>query len=1076
MKQIFLLFLSVFSIFGQTGYQPDALMLRFPDVSENKIVFVYEQDLWLVDKKGGTAVRLTSAEGSEIYPKFSPDGTKIAFSGAFDGATNVYVINTLGGMPIQLTYHPYSETVLEWYPDNKNILYKSSKESPRDRFNQFYKVSELGGISEKLPLFYGELASFNSVGDKIVFQTISRELRTWKRYRGGMASDLWLYDLNKNHSEKITDFEGTDALPMWHKNKLYFLSDRDENKKLNIWEYDFDQKSFKQITFFDEYDVKWPSLGPNDIVFENGGKLYLLDLDTKKYSNVIITIASDLPDLRESKKNAADLIEYYDLSHDGKRAVFNARGELFSVPAEHGNVRNITNTSGIAERYPVYSPNGKYIAYISDKTGEYEIYLRETGLNKSEKQITKGGKVYIYYPLWSPDSKKLAYRDKAGNLFYLDIESGIPIKIDKNDFYEFIEYSFSPDSRFIAYSKNENYRIKSIYFYELETKKINKISTGFYSDSNPVFDPEGKYLYFYSEREFNPIYSDFQHTWVYNNSSNLYAAVLQKDGKSPIAPISDEVEVKTENENKDSDNEKKDEKINDLKTVIDFDGIETRIYELEEVGNSGGLFATKGKVVFEAMPRTGEKNGKRSVKYFDLKEQKVETIITGISDFSVNASGEKIIYRAEQTYGIIDIEKGKNVGDGKIDVSNLPAKINLREEWEQMFNEAWRVQRDYFYDPDMHEVDWEKMRKRYSKLLPYCSYRGDLNYIIGEMIAELNVSHAYVYGGDMQKVKNPEIGLLGCDFQGGEKYFKFSKIYEGAKWDFTDERSPLSNPSSKVEEGEYLIAINGITPDISKDVYASFEGLAGKITTLTVNSVPSIEGARDVVVKTMKDERRLRYLDWINTNRIKVENATNGECGYIYVPNTGVDGQTELLRQFIPQHNKKALIIDERFNSGGQIPDRFVELLNRPIYNYWARRDFEDYVSPWVNNPGAKVMLMNGWSGSGGDAFPYYFRAANLGKLVGKRTWGGLVGISGNPGLIDGGYVTAPTFGFWNTKGEWDVENYGVDPDYDIENYPHNLSNGIDEQLNKAIEVIKEELRNKPYIKPEKPAYPDRSK
>lgn len=1091
---------------------PDARMLRFPDVSREKIVFVYAGDLWTVSKDGGPARKLSSPKGHESFPKFSPDGQSIAFSGNYDGNTDVYIVSAEGGTPERLTHHSDADLVVEWYPDGRHVLYRSRMISPSYRFNRFFKQSIDGGMPETLALPYGELASFSPDGNRIAFQFISREFRTWKRYRGGMASDLWLYDFTNNTSEKFTDFEGTDAVPMWHENTIYFLSDRDERKKLNIWAYDLDTKKTRQVTKFIEYDVKWPSVGPDAIIFENGGKLRLLDLASETSKPVSIQVPADLPEVRTQLKEVSNRIQSFSLSPSGKRALFEARGEVFTVPEKHGSVRNLTSTSGVAERYPAWSPDGKHVTYFSDCSGEYELYIRPGDGKGNEKQITTNGTAFRYRPAWSPDSKKIAFSDKTGSLFIVDIEEGEPKFIDKDEWFEMAFYSWSPDSQWLAYSKNMPNRFSAIMIYDVNEAKIRQITSDYYDDTYPVFDSEGKYLFFCSNRAFAPVYGDMDYTWIYPNSTEIYAATLRKEVESPIAPRSDEEKVEEEKEEEEKEEEKEDEEQGNEEpedkeqaqgdeeqgdqkkdedkedkgkkkpepVKIDFDGFQQRVVKLPiQAGNIGSLHSVKGKLVFSRyLPAGARKPDEPSgtVLYYDLEEREEKTVISGIDRYHLSADGKKVIYKSKSTYGIIDLKEGKKVGDGKIATNKLKDWINPRQEWQQIFTEAWRIERDYFYDPNMHGLDWEGIKRRYEALLPYVVDRQDLNYVIGEMIAELNASHTYVGGGDLERPEQISVGLLGCDFELDTENdaYRISKIYEGAVWD-VEVRSPLRQPGIDVNEGDYLLAVNGQGLDTSKDPWAAFQGLADEVVTLTIGSSPDISDACDIVVKPLSSEFRLRNLAWVEGNRRKVQEATNNRVGYVYVPNTGRNGQNELVRQFTPQWTREALIIDERFNSGGQIPDRFIELLNRPAYNYWARRDHRDWRSPFVAHVGPKVMLINGWAGSGGDAFPYYFRKAGLGPLIGTRTWGGLIGMSGNPQPIDGGFVSAPTFGFWNTEGNWEVEGYGVDPDYEIENAPHEMVAGRDPQLEKAIEVTLEMLEKEPPPKPQKPAYPDKS-
>ncbi len=1090
---------------------PDARMLRFPDVSAADIVFRYASDLWTVPRTGGLARKLSSAKGGESFPKFSPDGSKIAFSGNYDGNTDVYVMSAEGGMPKRLTHHPDSDLVVEWYPDGESILYRSRMTSPSYRFNRFFKQAVAGGLPEQLPLPYGELASFSPDGKQMAFQFISREARTWKRYRGGMASDIWLYDFKKNTSEKFTDFAGTDALPMWHDQTIYFLSDRDEHKKLNLWAYNIKSKKTRQVTKFTEYDVKWPSIGPDAIVFENGGKLHLLDLASETSTDVEVRVPADLPRTRTSLKNVSGHIQNYSLSlsPSGMRALFEARGEIFTVPQKHGSVRNLTNTSGVAERYPSWSPDGKSVAYFSDRTGEYELYTRPADGKGEEKQITKGGAAFRYNPVWSPDSNEIAFSDKTGSLYIVDLKTEQIKFVDKDQWFEMASYNWSPDSRWLTYPKKMNNMNGAIMIYDTKEQKVRQVTGNYYDDSNPVFGAEGKYLFFRSNRAFSPLYGDMDYTWIYPGSTQIFLATLRKDLGSPFAPRSDEEPVKeekTEKKNNDkneedkkagtdpNDNEedgstdpndepdqktKEDEK--DEKDVeIDFKGFERRIVHMPvRAGNIGRLHAVKGKLVFSRyLPANARKAGESSgtLLYYDLKEREEKTIISGIDSYDFSADGKKILYRSRLTYGITDLAAGKKVGDGKIAWGNLKAWIEPRAEWRQIFTEAWRVQRDYFYDPNMHGLDWRAMKERYGALLAYVVDREDLNYVIGELIGELNASHTYVSGGDIEYPDRISVGLLGCDFELDEENnaYRIKKIYEGANWD-ADVRSPLQEPGIEVNEGDYLLAVNNRKVDVSDDPWAAFEGLTGEVVTLAIGQTADINDACEVTVRPVSSESRLRNLAWIEKNRRKVEQASAGRVGYIYVPDTSRNGQNELVRQFHAQWTKDALIIDERFNGGGQIPDRFIELLNRPIYNYWARRDHRSWQSPFLAHTGPKVMLINGWSGSGGDAFPYYFRKAKLGPLVGTRTWGGLIGISGNPRPIDGGSVSVPTFGFWNTDGDWDVEGYGVDPDYEIENAPHLMANGSDPQLEMAIALAIDKLEKEPPQEPRKPRYPDRS-
>ena len=1047
-------------------------MLRSPDVSADKIVFVYAGDIWIVPKSGGNATRLSSPVGSELYPKFSPDGREIAFSGNYDGNTDIYLIPSTGGVPARLTHHPDDDLVAEWYPDGGSILFRSNMLSPTQRYNRLFKVSKKGGMPEVLPLPFGELGSFSPDGKKMAFEYMAPMRGVWKRYRGGMASDIWIYDFSTGSLEKLTDFPGTDTLPMWHGNRIYFLSDRGSEKKLNLWVYETDTKKTRQVTDFTEFDVKWPSLGPEDIVFENGSRLYLLSLGDESVKEVSVNVPYDLPEARPRQKDLSENISEMAVSPNGKRALFEARGEVLTVPAGEGSVRNLTNTSGVAERFPEWSPDGKYVAYFSDRSGEYELYIRLSNGEGKEERITSDGKVYRYKPVWSPDSKKLAFSDKTGRLYIVDTSVKKPKEVDKDEYENIGSYSWSPDGRWLAYTKNTPNNLKSVFIYDTKSSASRRVTSDFYNDNGPVFDPEGRYLYFYSDRSFTPVYGDMDDTWVYPNSTQIYAIALAGDTVSPLAP---------RNEEEYSQGKDAPEKGSGNNVIIDFDGIEKRAVKIPvSAGNFGPLSAANGRIVYLRFPSAGTQDSPGgALQYFDLGDRREKTVISGINDYALSSSGGKVLYRTGgNNFGIIDLSEGKNPGDGKLELGGMKAFIDPKKEWAQIFNDAWRIERDFFYDPNMHGVDWEAVRERYKKLLPYVVDREDLNFVISEMVGELNSSHTYVGGGDIDEPESVPVGLLGVDFELDKKNnaYRIKKIYGGGELD-ADVYSPFAEPGINVSKGDYILAVNGKQLDAAKDPWDAFQGLDGSTVILTIGSAADFKKTREVTVKVISksDEQKLRYLDRFASNMNKVNKATGGRVGYVYVPDTGYLGQNELVRQFTPQTSKEGVIIDERFNSGGQVPDRFIELLNRPNLNYWAVRDFKDSKTPTISSNGPKVMMINGWSGSGGDAFPYYFRKAGLGPLVGTRTLGGLIGISGNPGLIDGGFITAPGYAFWNSHGKWEIEGHGVDPDYEVEDLPANIKDSPDPQLDKAIEVIIEKLDKNPPAEPRRPGYEDRS-
>ncbi len=1077
--RVFLL-LFVALVIQSTNAQVNARMLQYPDVSATQITFTYGGDVWIVAKEGGTAYKLTSAKGTELLARFSPDGKQIAFSGNYNGNMDIYVMPSQGGMPIRITHHGMSDRLLDWYPDGNSLLFASSRESGKQRFNQFYKVSKDGGLPEKLPIPYGEFGVISPDGKMIAYTPISAAFRTWKRYRGGMAADIFVFDIEKKVAENITNNIASDELPMWDGNKIYFLSDRGENKRNNIWSYDLSTKQTKQLTNFDEFDIHFPSIGSNEIVFEAGGLLYLLDLTTEKYREVKISVVTDESTLLARNENVEKMIQNFSLSYNGKRTLFEARGEIFSVPTENGPVINLTQTSGVAERYPSYSPNGKYAAYFSDRSGEYELTLRDMEKPSQEKTLTTLGEGYRYKLFWSPNSKSLAFIDQTMTVYIYDLDKDKTTKVDQQLWlYEGglqnFSVSWSSDSRYFAYTKDLESSSTAIAVFNTKDQKIHQVTSGYYKDSNPVFDPAGKYLYFLTNRSFKPVYGDFEGTWTYPNSTQVAVATLTKDIPSPLAPKNDSSVVKKDDVKKDDEKkeEKKEDKKDEPKTKevkIDFDGFEQRVVILPPAaGNYGNIAAVTGKVIYHRAPNSGSADKKKSVLYFDFDKLEEKTIVDDADVFQVSADEKKILVAKQNSFSVVDVAPDQKL-DKKLPTNQLEMTVVPREEWKQIFSDVWRLERDMFYDKNMHGVDWNEMKKQYGALIDNAVTRGDVNYVLGELISELNSSHTYRGGGDDETPLQRQVGYLGIDWELNNGTYRIKRIVTGADWD-TEVRSPLLASGLKVKEGDYVLAVNGVSIDVTQDPWAAFEGLADKTIELTVNDKPSMDGAWNIIIKTLSDETRLRNLEWIESNRKRVELATDGKIGYIYVPSTGIDGQDELVRQFSGQFSKEGLIIDERFNNGGQIPDRFVELLNRKPLAFFAVRDGKNWQWPPVANFGPKVMLINGWSGSGGDAFPDFFRKAGVGPLIGSRTWGGLIGISGAPTLIDGGNVTVPTFRQYNPDGTWFKEGHGVDPDIEVPEDYSKLSRGVDNQLEKAIDEVMRLHKETPPVNPKQPPY-----
>jgi tricorn protease len=1097
---------------GASTVEPHGAMIRYPDVSETHIAFLYANDLWVVPKEGGVATPLASPPGEEAFPRFSPDGKTIAFVGNYDGDVDLYTVPVRGGVPFRVTHHPANEVLTDWSPDGRLIFFAwGMLEYPRAV--ELCTVAAGGGMPEKLPVPYGANASISGDLQWLAYTPHSHDARTWKRYRGGMATDVWLFHLTQHTSKKITDWEGTDSQPMWHGKKVYYMSDAGPEHRINIWVHDTETGENRQITKFKDYDVKWPAVGPEssgggEIVFQYASDVYLLDLGTEHARKVKITVPGDRPKVRPQTVNTSDLIFSANISSTGKRAIVDARGDIWTLPAKKGPSLNLTRTNGVAERFPAWSPDGKWITYFSDESGEYQLYVCQSDGNGDTRRLTSLEAGFLYEPVWSPDSKMICFWDKSGTFHLTDVESGKTKVVDKlKEWGRYAPVSWSSDSKWIAYTRAEDLVSPvAICLYDVAGDKTHKVTAGRFYDSWPAFDREGKYLYFASARDFtSPIYEDIGTTWVYANTDRLYAVPLNKDVKSPLAPESDDEKWEGKedgkgddkaDEKKKDDKEKKkgengeseDEKKAPEPVKIDIDGFETRAVQLPV---SRGLFRQlnvndEGKLVYLRVPLAGLDNDfddekpNASIQILDLKEEKEDerekTVVSGVLGYEMSSDGKKLLVMAgEKRLAIIDAKAEQKLEDF-VSTSGMSVELDPREEWRQIFREAWRIQRDFFYDPNMHGVDWDAVGKRYEAMLNDCASREDVSYVIREMIAELNVGHAYYWGGDVEDAPNVSVGMPGCEFSLENGAYRITRILQAAPWD-VDGRGPLSQPGVDVREGDYLLAVDGSPVDPDKDPWAAFAGLANRTVVLTVSTEPKIDDrARHVLVKLGGDDYAVRFRAWVEKNRRYVADKTNGRVGYIYVPNTGVDGQNELVRQLFTQLTTDALIIDERWNGGGQVPTRFIELLNRPLANYWALRDRDD-VFPWPPDAhqGPKCMLINGLAGSGGDYFPFWFRAAGLGKLIGTRTWGGLVGISGNPPLVDGGYTSAPTFAFFEKDGTWGIEGHGVNPDIEVIDDPATMVGGKDPQLDAAISLMVEELQRNPYVKAKRPKYPDRS-
>jgi len=1055
---------------GQSAAE-EARLLRYPHIMGDRVVFVYAGDIWTVPVQGGRARRITSfPEGLEIFPRISPDGKTIAFSGEYCGTRQVYTIPYDGGEPERLTWYPdvgrmpprggYDYMIIDWTPDGK-ILVRHNHTPFGKRVGRYYLVDpENPGIPRPLQIPEAGPGSLSPDGSRIAYNIKSREFRTWKRYRAGRAQDVFIYDLENNKTEQITDYKGTDNFPMWAGNSIYFTSDRE--RTLNLFRYDLSSKQLTRVTDYNYYDVLWPSRGGDRIIFEKGGYLFWHDTVTGRTQKIEITLGSDKPYTRPVYRNVKKHIRSYTISPSGARAAFAARGDIFTVPAEHGVIRNITRTPVIRERELEWSPDGRNLLYLSEVSGEYEIWMRSKSGEGEPKQLTAGTDSWIMGIKWSPDSRKVVYTDKKYRLWVLDVDSRERKVADQSDIGEIRHYSFSPDSKWLCYTRTsaENF-MTSIWVYSLESKKAMKLTEDYTNDREPVFSADGKYIYFISQRDF--VYRE--RDW----EDRIYIGTLSAETPSPLAPRNDEEEVAEKDEDK---KDKKEEKEVEIES-IDSEGFASRVVALPlKHRRYYSLSPVEGGVVFIYV----DEEGSRHLKKFDLQKREAETIMTGLQGYQIAAGGKKFLYSAKGSYGIAKLAPGQKVGDGALDLGGMEMRIDPKVEWKQIYTDAWRIMRDWFYDPDMHGVDWEKIHDKYQVLLPHLAHRADLDYILGEMIGELNAGHCYVHSGDMPTVERVPGGVLGCRFKADGGYYRFDKIYEGANW-HESERSPLTEPGLNVKEGMYLIRIDGEEVTTDENPYAFLENKVGVQVTLTINDRPRLKGGRDITVKPTASELSLLYMNWVEENRKLVDELSDGKIGYIHVPNTHYDGYRSFFKYFQPLMKKDALIIDERYNGGGHSPYEMVEIMKRRVYSYWARRNANLYPLPMPVNDGPKAMLINGLSSSGGDAFPAYFREAGLGPLIGQTTWGGLIGYGYSPRFVDGGSFAVPGFAYVNTEGEWDVEAVGVSPDpgFEVFDDPALIQAGREPMIEKAVDYLLRELEKNPPVEIKKPEGPDRS-
>ena len=1087
------LLLSLLLLAPLASTQTVHLLLRRPALSRTQIVFSYAGDLWSVPRDGGEAKRLTTSPGVETDPVFSPDGSFIAFTGEYDGNVDVFVMPAAGGVPRRLTYHPGRDEAVGWTPDGKRVLFVSSRAIPNDGSRLYTLTLEGGGLPEELPLPIALEGSYSQDGSHLAYVPLFQWQEAWKRYRGGQTRKIWIANLADSTIVRIPRDNANDFNPMWIGDRIYFLSDREGPVTLFYYE----TKTNKVTRAIENrgLDLKSAAAGPGAIVYEQFGELHLYDLKTGKTKAVPVTLAGDLPEVRPHYVNVAKRLRNADISPNGARAVFEARGEIITVPAEKGDPRNLTNSPAVMEREPAWSPDGQSIAYFSDESGEYALHIRN---QEGTGDVTKIplGNAYYSNPCWSPDSKKVAYLDNHRHLFYVDLAAKKPVLVD-TDYFPFngLAPAWSPDSLWLTYTKSLKNYMSAIHLYSLASGKTTQVTDGMSDAQNPIFDKNGKYLYFTASTSSGPARQPDIESRGHPFSASVYVIVLSKSEPSPLAPESDDEKKKDEakkddakkdekDKDKDKDKEKSAEKV-DVK--IDLENIGQRILALPvPPARYDALLAGKAGVIYIAEGPPPLRGGERTytIHRFDLTKRKSDVVIGGVRAFQISFSGEKMLYQQDDKWTIAepppmleasDAPPPKPGNQKTLKIQDLEVRVDPPAEWKQMFNEVWRIEREFFYDPHYHGLDLQAAEERYGVYLSGLASRDDLNYLFTEMLGNMSVGHMFLGGGDHPEVKRVPTGLLGADYKIENGRYRFTRVYDGENWN-PDLKAPLTQPGVNVAAGEYLLAVNGRDVHATDNIYGFFEATAGKTTILKVGPDPTGANAREVKVVPVPDESGLRHLAWIEDNRRKVDQMTGGRVAYIHMPDTSFGGYTSFNRYFFAQVDKEAAIIDERFNHGGQLATDVIEYLQRKLMSVATGREGADLMQPQGAIFGPKVMIVNQFAGSGGDAMPWYFRRAGVGKLIGERTWGGLVGLNGYPALMDGGMVMAPSIAIWNPNGTFDIENRGVTPDIEVDLDPAAVRQGHDPQLEKAVEVVMQELRENPRPALKHPAFPNYQK
>ncbi|PQJ77300.1 S41 family peptidase [Polaribacter glomeratus] len=1083
MKKILTLFFAFISFYSYS--QINAKLLRYVDVSQTQICFVYGGDIWVLDKNGGVATQLTNSPGEESYPKFSPNGEEIAFTASYRGNPDVYVMNIKGGVPKRITYGSHSDRMVEWHPNGEKILFASRRETgiPSGRVNQLFLISKNGGMPEKLAIPYGEIASFSADGKQLAYITKITETYPFKRYRGGLTSDVILFNLENNTAKNITNNTANDGKPAWAGDKIYFLSDRADDMRLNVWSYDTKNEAIKQVTQFKDFDITYLSAGPSNLVFEVGGTLHLMDLATEQSKEIKVSVVSDLTLEMSKRVNVQRNINNATVSPGAKRIVFEARGELFNVPVKDGFVHNITASSGAFDRSPSWSPNGDHLAYWSDASGENEIYIQAMREEKAPRKITSRNKGYGYALYWSPDSNKLAFIDEKNDISIVDVASG-KIEIADNYMWNYghgsrngYAINWSHDSNYLTYAIGMENSNEAIFIYDINSKESKQVTSGFYNDSDPVFSKDGKYLFFLTNRNFDAAYSALgDGTWIYPNATQLAAISLSDASPYILQAKNDALEAEKKEELSENKEKSKKAKPESQPIKIDWNGLENRLVILPiKPGNLGELMAFDGKVTYMRYPNTGSDGGDPALLFYDLKDREEKSIISKVRNVIQTADGASLLVQVGAQFAIVKPEPDQKIKDA-IPTDGLVMELHPKEEWRQIFKDTWRRYRDFFYDEEMQQVDWQAMRTRYGALIEDARSRWDISYLQSNMLAELSAGHTYTRGGDNETVDYVSTGYLGIDWGMDSKGYRIKRIVKPAAWD-AENRSPFDRPGVDVSEGDYIHSVNGVALPLDKEPFAAFEGLNGKTVVLKISKTGKLSDAKDIVVTclTENEEENIRYLNWIETNRLLVEKLSDGKLGYVYMTDTSPRGQLDLVKMYYGQLDKEGFIIDERFNGGGQLADRFLELLTRPvIYNlYW--RHGKTTTQPAKTNTGPMGMLINGWAGSGGDGLPWAFRELDAGPIVGERTIGILVGPATGHQLIDGGGITVPGARLYYNSGKWFDEGVGVKPDFTVWDDPNLLLKGRDPQMEKVVLEVLKLVKTNPKTSTPTPAKEDRT-